>query len=220
VRHTNRNTIFASFGVATVLVELASVAIGAIGNRAFVTITSSPADVQSAFAKPVTTAAWVSAYMEMLSVGLFLAFAVWACARLGGGLVGSIATGAAVAYAAVGTVGLAVGDALAYRSGHGMDLQLATAMMTLNQALFVASWFLSVFFLLAVAPLALAAGRSVIGWSAVCIAVVILVTTAVSLDNLGQMSNLLWLIWIAGTAIGLARPGRVEATAAADAALA
>jgi hypothetical protein len=219
VRHANRNTIFALFGVASVIIELAGVAVGALGNRAFVTITSSPADVQSAFAKPVTTAAWVGAYMEVLSAGLFLAFAVWACARLGGGLLGSIGTGAAVAYTAVGVAGLAVGDTLSYRSGHGMDIQLATTMITLNEALFVATWFLSVFYLLAAGPLALASGRRVIGWSAIGIAAVILVTTAVSLDNLGQMSNLLWLIWVAGTGIALARAGDAE-SAAADVVLA
>jgi hypothetical protein len=214
VRLTNRNTLFALFGVASVIIELAGVAVGALGNRAFVTITSSPADVRSAFAKPVTTAAWVGAYMEILSVGLFLAFAVWACARLGGGLLGSIGTGAAVAYTAVTVSALAVGDALSYRSGHGMGVQLATTMTTLNEALFVATWFLSVFYLLAAGPLALAAGRRVIGWSAIGIAAVILVTTAVSLDNLGQMSNMLWLIWIAGTGIALARSGEREAASA------
>ena len=59
--HPNRNTIFALCGVASVIIELAGVAVGALGNRAFVTITSSPADVRSAFAKPVTTAAWAGA---------------------------------------------------------------------------------------------------------------------------------------------------------------
>ena len=43
-------------------------AIGAIGGRQFVTITSSPADVRSAFATSVGTAAWVGAYLELLSV--------------------------------------------------------------------------------------------------------------------------------------------------------
>ena len=219
MKHPDRNTIFALFGLASVILELAGVAVGALGNRAFVTITSSPADVRSAFAKPVTSAAWVGAYMEMISVGLFLAFAIWACARLGGGLLGSVATGMAVAYTAVGAAALAVGDAVSYRSGHGMDVQLATTMATLNEAMFVATWFLSVFFLVAAAPLALAAGRRVIGWSALSIAAVVLVTTAASLDNLGQMSNMLWLIWIAGTSIALTRAGGAEA-ATADVALA
>jgi hypothetical protein len=41
-----------------------------------------------------------------------------------------------------------------------------------------------------------------------------LVTTAVSLDNLGQMSNLLWLFWIVGTSVSLARGSRTEAAPA------
>jgi hypothetical protein len=205
VKHITRNTMFAAFGVGSVVVELAGVGIGAIGNRAFVTVTSSPSDVHTAFAKQVTTAAWAGAYLEMLSVGMFLAFAIWACARLGGGLLGSVAVGAAVAYTSVTTVALAIGDTLSYRSGHGMGIQLATTLSTLNEAVYVATWFLAVFFLLAAAPLAIAAGRRVTGWSAVAVAAVILMASAVSLDNLGQMSNLLWLLWIAGTSIALAR---------------
>jgi hypothetical protein len=95
-----------------------------------------------------------------------------------------------------------------------MDVQLATTLITLNEAVYVCTWFLSVFYLLAIAPMALAAGRRIIGWSAIGISFVVLVTTAVSLDNLGQMSNLLWLAWVAGTSVALARGVRAEATQA------
>jgi hypothetical protein len=84
-------------------------------------------------------------------------------------------------------------------------------LITLNEAVYVCTWFMSVFFLLAIAPMALADGRRIIGWSAIGISVVVLVTTAVSLDNLGQMSNLLWLAWVAGTSVSLARGVRAEA---------
>jgi hypothetical protein len=210
MKHLTRNTMFAAFGVGSVVVELAGVGVGAIGNRAFVTITSSPAEVRAAYDTHVTTAAWAGAYLEMLSVGLFLAFAIWACARLGGGVLGSVAAGAAVAYTAVTTVALAMGDTLSYRSGHGMSIQLATTLTTLNEALYVTTWFLSVFFLLALAPMAITAGRRVVGWTAVGIAAVILVTSAVSLDNFGQMSNVLWLLWVAGTSVALARGPQAE----------
>jgi hypothetical protein len=36
----------------------------------------------------------------------------------------------------------------------------------------------------------------------------------VSLDNLGQMSNFLWLLWIVGTSVSLTRDSRTEATPA------
>jgi hypothetical protein len=87
-------------------------------------------------------------------------------------------------------------------------------LITLNEAAFVCTWFLSVFYLLAVAPMALAGGHRVIGWSAVGTSLVVLVTTAVSVDNLGQMSNLLWLAWVAGTSVSLARGVRAEAAPA------
>jgi hypothetical protein len=214
MKHTSHERLFAAFGIGSVVAELAGVAIGAIGGRPFVTITSSPADVRSAFDSSVGVGAWIGAYLELLSFGMFLAFAIWACARLGGGLLGAIAGAAATGYTTLSIGALGVGDALAYRAGHGMDVQLATTLITLNEAIYVCTWFLSVFYLLAIAPLALADGRRIIGWSAIGISLVVLVTTAVSLDNLGQMSNLLWLGWVAGTSVALARGVRAEATQA------
>lgn len=211
--HT-QNRLFAAFGIGSVVIELAGVALSAIGNRSFVTITSSPADVRAAFAKPVTTAAWTGAYMELLSFGLFLAFAIWACGRLGGGLLGAVAASFATAYTTLSVASLGLGDTLSYRSGHGMSLQLATTLITLNEALFVCTWFLVVFFLLAAGPMALARGRTVLGWSAIAVAGITLITTAVSLDNLGQLSNLLWLLWIIGASASLARSGSAEPVAA------
>jgi hypothetical protein len=214
MRHTSHERLFAAFGIGSVVVELAGVAIGAIGGRPFVTITSSPADVRSAFDSSVGVGTWIGAYLELLSFGMFLAFAIWACASLGGGLLGAIAGAAATGYTTLSIGALGVGDALAYRAGHGMDVQLATTLITLNEAVYVCTWFLSVFYLLAIAPMALAAGRRIIGWSAIGVSVVVLVTTAVSLDNLGQMSNLLWLAWVAGTSVALARGVGAETTQA------
>ena len=214
MKHTNHERLFAALGIGSVVTELAGVVIGSTGGRPFVTITSSPADVRSAFATSVGTTAWIGAYLELVSFGMFLAFAVWACARLGGGLLGSIATAAATAYTAVSVVALGIGDALAYRAGHGMDVQLASTLVAVNEAVFVCTWFLSVFFLLAVAPMALAGGRRIVGWSAVGIALVVLVTTAVSVDNLAQMANFLWLLWIIGTSVALARSSAAAAPVA------
>ena len=167
MKHTSHDRLFAAFGIGSVVVELAGVAIGAIGGRPFVTITSSPADVRSAFDSSVGVGVWIGAYLELLSFGMFLAFAIWACARLGGGLLGAIAGAAATGYTTLSIGAVGVGGALAYRAGHGMDVQLATTLITLNEAVYVCTWFLSVFYLLAIAPMALAAGRRIIGWSAV-----------------------------------------------------
>jgi hypothetical protein len=212
VKHQSHERLFAALGVGCVIAELAGVAIGAAGGRPFVTITSTPADIREAFDKSVTTVAWVGAYIEILSMGMFLAFAVWAAARLGGGLLGSIAGAIAAAYTGVSITALGVFDALAYRAGHGVDVPLATTMIAIGQAIYVGTWFLAAFFLLTAAAMALPAGRRGVGWSAVAIASIILVTTAVSLDNLGQMSNMLWLVWIVGTSISLARSPRAAAS--------
>jgi len=211
--------LFAASGIGSVAVMLAGVGIGAAGGRQFATISSTPADIADAVAHPAGVALWAGAYLELISFGLFLAFAAWACAKLGGGVLGQIARAAATSYATISVASLAVMDTIAYRSGHGMGLQLATTLITLNEALFVVTWFLSAVFLLAAGALALQTGRQALGWSAVAIASIILVVTPISVDNLAQMTNLLWLAWIVAASVALARrrPSRVGAVAAARA---
>lgn len=211
--------LFAASGIGSVALMLAGVGIGAAGGRQFATISSTPADIADAVAHPAGVGLWAGAYLELISFGLFLAFAAWACARLGGGVLGQLARAAATSYATISVASLAVMDTIAYRSGHGMGLQLATTLITLNEALFVVTWFLSAVFLLAAGALALQTGRQALGWSAVAIASIILVVTPISLDNLAQMTNLLWLAWIVAASVALARrrPSRVGAVAAARA---
>jgi hypothetical protein len=201
-----QDRVFAACGIASVVVELVGTFI-AMGKHTTHSLTwsSSTTAIAQAFAKPATTVVWVGAYLDLLSMGLFLAFAVWACAKLGGGVLGSIGRGAAVANVAVSMVSLALLDAEAYLAGHGLDLSAARALVTVNGATFVTTWFLAVFFLLAVAPLALAAGRRGVGWSAVALAAYTLVTAAASPSNAGQFSVMLWLVWIVGTSVALAR---------------
>jgi hypothetical protein len=211
-----QDRIFAVCGIASVIVELVGtfIAMGS-GKTHTLTWSSSTASIAHAFEKPAATAVWVGAYLELLSVGLFLAFAVWACARLGGGILGAIGQGAAVAYVAVSSVSLALLNTEAYLAGHGLGTSAARALVTANGATFVATWFLTAFFLLAVGPLALAAGRSIIGWSAIAIAAVTLIATAVDPGNLGQLSTLLALIWVGGTSIALVRSDRMPSRRAA-----
>jgi hypothetical protein len=210
----NSNRLFGAFGIASVVLMYAAVGIGALGGRQFATISSSPAHIAHALAKPAGTAVWVGAYIELLSFGCFLAFAVWACAKLGGGIVGQIGRAAATGYVTISMVSLGLMDAIAYRSGKGMGLQLGSTLITLNEALYVCTWFLAVFFLLAVGTLALSAGRRALGRSAIAIAVIQLVTTAVSLDNFGQMSFALFSLWVACASVALVRAPRAEVTRA------
>ncbi len=181
-----QDRVFAGFGIVSVALMLAGVGIGSIGHNRTLTISSTPAQVAHALAEPAGVATWIGAYIELLSFGCFLAFAIWACAKLGGGLLGQIARAAATGYTTLSIASLGVMDAIAYRSGKGMDVQLGSTLVAVNQALYVCTWFLAVFFLL-----------------------------AASVDNLGQMAFTLWLVWIVYASIALARGKRARATAAA-----
>jgi hypothetical protein len=210
-----QDRFFGGAGIASIVLMLAGFGIGSAGHSRTLTISSTPAQVADALSKPAGTATWIGAYVELLSFGCFLAFAIWACAKLGGGVLGQIARAAATAYTTVSVTSLGLMDAIAYRSGKGIGVQLGSTLVTVNEALYVCTWFLAAFFLLAVGPLALAAGRRALGRSAIGIAAVQLVTTALSVNNVGQMSFSLWLVWIAYASISLSRGRRVRATATA-----
>ena len=200
-----QDRFFAGAGIASVVLTLAGFGIGSIGQSRTLTISSTPAQVAHALAEPAGSATWVGAYIELLSFGCFLAFAIWACAKLGGGVLGQIARAAATAYTTLSIASLGLMDAIAYRSGKGIGAQLGSTLVTVNEALYVCTWFLAAFFLLAAGPLALAAGRRALGRSAIAIAATQLIATAASVDNLGQMTFFLWLIWIVYASFALAR---------------
>ncbi len=201
-----RDRWFALCGIASVAVEFggAFVQLGRNDTHSL-TWQSSTASIARAFSHHATTTVWIGAYLEVISMGLFLAFALWAARTLGGGLVGSIASAFAVANVAVSMVSLALLDAMAYLAGHALPVSTERTLVTVNGATFVTTWFLTAFFLLALAPLALAASRRVIGWSAAGIAASILVATAADPGNLGQLANTLSYVWIVGTSIALVR---------------
>lgn len=197
---------FALCGIASVVVELVGTFIQMSSKDTHsLTWSSSTASITKAFSQHATTVVWVGAYLEILSMGLFLAFAIWLSFRLGGGLYGSIARGMAVANTAVSMVSLAILDTSAYLAGHALPVSTARVLVTVNGATFVTTWFLTAFFLLAIAPLALAQGGRVIGWSAVAIAAVTFVGVAADPNNLGQMSTMFALLWVVGTCIALLR---------------
>jgi hypothetical protein len=210
--------LFAGCGIAFVVLALGGAIIAMVaGETHDLTISSTPTQIAHAVAKPVGTAVWIGAYLELLSIGAFLAFAVWASVKLGGGLLGAIGRAAATSYAAVTIASLGVMAAIAYRAGHGMGVQLASTLVTLNEALYVCTWFLAAFFLVAVGALALTQMRRALGWSAIGVATLTLTGTAVSVESVGQFSALLWFAWIVYASIAIARgkpaPARAIAVA-------
>lgn len=204
---TIRDRWFGLCGVASVVVELVGTFVQmASKDTHSLTWTSSNAAIAKAFSHQASTVVWIGAYLEIVSMCLFLAFALWAARKLGGGLLGSIASGAAIANVAVSMVSLALLDGAAYLAGKSLPLSTARALVVVNGATYVTTWFLTAFFLLALAPLALAAERRIVGWSAAGIAALILISTAADPNGLGELSGgMLPLIWIAGTSVALLR---------------
>lgn len=210
-----QDRVFAACGIASVVLLLAGSFFGSAGGQPSYTLASSPAHVARELAKPVDPLGWAGAYVELLSFGLFLAFLVWACARLGGGLLGAIGRAAGLGYATISVTALGVMDALAYRAGHGIGSQLGTALANVSSALFVVTWLLAAFFLLAAGPLALASGRRALGWSAIGIALLTLVLTPALRENGGQAAYFLWLGWIVYASVSLGRRAPARAAEAA-----
>lgn len=201
-----RDRWFAALGIAGVVLEFAGTFVQMSSKDTHsLTWSSSTAAIAKAFSHRATTVVWVGAYVEIVALACLLAFTLWAAAKLGGGLLGSIASGFAVANVAVSFVSLALLDAAAYLAGGTLPVETARTIVVVNGAAFITTWFLAAFYLLAVAPLALAGGRRGIGWSAIAIAAFTLVGTAVSPDNAGQLSSMLWLLWVAGASIALVR---------------
>ena len=162
-----RDRWFAAMGIAGVALELVGTFVQMSSkNTHSLTWSSSTAAIAKAFSHHATTVVWVGAYLEIIAMGLLLAFAIWAARKLGGGLVGSIASGFAVANLAVSLVSLALLDAAAYLAGGRLSVETARVIVVVNGATFITTWFLNAFYLAAVAPLALAAGRRGVGWSA------------------------------------------------------
>jgi hypothetical protein len=210
------NRLLAISGVAFVVLQFVGTVLSmAAGKTHGLTISSSATAITRAIAHPVGTAVWAGAYLEMLSVCFFLAFAVFLAERLGGGPLGSLIKLAAAATAGGGVVALAIINVISYRAGHGMSADVAKTLVVTGEAVYVATWFFNATLLAAAASLALRSGHRVIGWSAVAIVAYTLVFTPLAVDNAGQFSQLLFLLWVIATSIALARPRRAAAHAAA-----
>jgi hypothetical protein len=210
-----QDRLFATCGIAWVVLQLVGFFVGAASGAATLTLASSPAKVAHELATPAGTGVWVGAYLGLLSFGAFIPFAVWATIKLGGGILGAVARAAGTSYAAVGLAAWCVLDAVEFRAGHGMSTQLATALTNINEALYVGSWFLSAAFLLAAGALALGSTRRALGWSAIAIALITLAAAAAPTLGLGQNTILLWFIWIVWASISLARGERTRTSAVA-----
>jgi hypothetical protein len=215
MKERTQDRLFAACGIASAVLVHVGLFVGVASGQAFVNLGSSPAKVAHALANPAGAGVWVGAYLDLLGFGAFLAFAPWATAKLGGGVLGAVARAAGASYAALGIASWCVLDAVEFRAGHGMGTQLATALTNINEALYVGSWFLSAFFLLPAGALALKSGRRALGWGAIAIALLSLAGAAAPANSLAENTVLLGFIWIIWASISLARSEREPARAVA-----
>jgi hypothetical protein len=209
------NRTFAWCGIGSVVLSLGGLFLAIASGAPFVTLGSNTAHIAHSFDSQTGTGVWAGQYLEVLSLGAFLAFAVWASKELGDGLLGAIARTAATAYATVTAVSLCVQGVGAFRAGHGMSAQLVVALSDLSGALLVGSWFMFAFFLLAAGSLALSGAHRRLGWSALAIAALTLAGGALPTNDLGQWSGWFWYIWIVSASISLARSEPAPAAALA-----
>jgi hypothetical protein len=192
-------------GVLFVVLELAGFAIGSAGGRSTVSLSDPTSKIVNAFADPVSTGAWVGAYMELVSLAAFAVFAAWLFKARPGALATAGLLGAS-AYIALTAVSLVIGDVLAYRAGHGIREQEILTLFTIQSGLFFTSWGIAGG-ILAVAP--------VTGWlrrSALAIAALSFIAMAFPKADPAQFPQMLFLIWVVAASIAMVRsPERAPA---------
>jgi hypothetical protein len=206
-----QDKVFAGTGIASVVLTMGGAILAMVAGKTHeLTVGTSTSKLAADIAQPATTATWVGAYAELIGCVVFLCFAVWACARLGDGLWSTLGVAAATAYTAVTVASLGLMDAISYRAGHGLGVGLARTLVTVNEALYVTTWFLLALFLAAAAVLAVTAGRRILGWTAAAIAAATAVAP-LAFDGPGQAAGMLFFIWVIGASIALARGERRRA---------
>lgn len=197
---------FAGSGIASVAMTLVGAVVAMVGGTTHeLTVGTSTAKLAQDLAKPATTATWIGAYVELVGTIIFLCFAVWVCLRLGRGVWSTLGIAAATAYTAVTVASLALMDAISYRAGHGIGTALTRTLVTVNESMYVTTWFLFALFLVAAGVLALAAGRPGLGWSAAAIAAFTAIVAPLSFNGIGQASEMLFFAWTLVASIALLR---------------
>ena len=195
-------------GLLFVVLELAGAAIGSAGGRAMVTLGDSNAKIVKAFADPVGTGVWIGAYLELLAVPAFAVFAAWLF-RSHSGLLARVGMLGTASYLAVVTVSLVIGDVLSYQAGHGLGAQAILALFDLQAGLFAVSWGVAGG-ILAIAP--------VTGWlrrAALVIAALSFVGMALPKAAPGQVSAMLFFVWVLAASVAPVVLRRRAATATA-----
>jgi len=202
-------------GLAYGALEIAGVVVGGASNPVPYDIFPSAATAARVAATPTPAGVWVGLALEVLSTLMLVAFMVRAAAPVRAeddrGLLGRTALAAGVVNVSAVFVSFGIMAARDAGAGHGLDAQSVILLADLNWGTYFLSWPSLAMFIGCAAFGAIRTGAIPrwLGWAGVAIAVAGL---AGCLDpvNLGQLAQLLPIIWIpaAGVALALARGPR------------
>lgn len=175
-------------GVLFVVLELAGVIVGSAGGRSMAALGDPTSKIVKSISEPVSTGAWIGAYLEYAALVAFAVFAIWVF-RERRGLLGATGLVAATLYVGTTIAALVAGDAISYGASHGLGSQSLLSLFYLQSGLFFATWGLAAAFLLLVPAE---------GWlrrTAVAIAALLLIAMAFPTGGPAQFPNLLFMFW-------------------------
>jgi hypothetical protein len=196
-------------GLGYGVLEVAGVVVGGASNPVPYDVFPSAAAAARIAATPMPVGVWVGFGLEVISTLLLVAFMVRATSAVrradGHGLLATSALAAGLVSVAAVFVSFGIMAARYAGAGHGLDGQSVTVLAYLNWGSYFLSWPGAAMFLglLAAAAIRTHALPAWLGWAGVAVACAGLLGC---LDpvNLGQLAQLLPILWIPAAGVALA----------------
>jgi hypothetical protein len=207
-------------GVAFGVLEIAGAVVGGVSNPVPYDIFPSPATAARVAETPMPVGVWIGFGLEIVGTLFLLAFVVRAATAVRAadehGLLARSALAAGIVNVALVFASFGIMAARDVGAGHGLTAQSVMLLAALNWGGYFLSWPSMAMFVgfVAAAAIRTRALPVWLGWAGVVIAVLALVGC---LDpvNIGQMAQLLPIIWIpaAGVALAIRRTGATQSAA-------
>lgn len=209
-------------GVLMVVLTFGGFALLGTAAGGLLDLTSSREEVVRHFADPVPALFWVGGYLELVGIVLFIPFAAYLAevfrrAEGEGSWLPSTVFGSGLFFVVTGVVSFSAGATAYYRAGEGVDPDVLLALAHLRSFAFTIGWALAALFLATSGTLIL--GRNVLprwmGWTAIALALALLVALATPKSELAQTPPMLMALWVLAISVALLRRPRPEAASRA-----
>ncbi len=175
-------------------------------------LSSSDQEIASAFERPSGSGVWAGLYIGVLAFLLFVIFLARLSTTLrqaegDPGWMSTAAFGSGILFVALSLISLGIIGTGRLAAGRGIDIGLARTLTHLTSGIHVMSWGVAALFLAVSAGVVLRTGALPrwTGWSAVVIAVALLVAMAAPASELAPIVAFLLPIWVLSTSISLLR---------------